>query len=60
MKKWENWSTQSKTHDDELQKMPQTEDRKFKPDKTSTCTLALVAGWESRLANHHTLRQPIN
>ena len=44
--------------DDELQKMPHTKARKFKPQaRLEPRTLTLVAGQESRRANRYTTRR---
>ena len=56
MKEGRNRRTRRKPHDDELQKMPHTKIQA--PSETRTRTLALVAGYESRRANHYTTRRP--
>ena len=48
-----------KTPEDKLQKVSHTKTWKFKPQtETWTRTLALVAGLESRHANHYTMHRP--
>ena len=46
-----------KTPGDELQKMPHTTARRFKPKARLTRAVALVAGLESRHANRYTMRR---
>ena len=47
-----------KTPGDELQKMPHTKAQRFKPQaRIRTRTIALMAGKESRHANHYTRRR---
>ena len=47
-----------KTPGDELQKMPHTTARRFKPE-TGTLAVALVVGQESRHADRYTTRRAI-